>query len=201
MTRSSRGFNDANRASHWLGSREPCNFAANPLHINPGVYVARYQSEELARRAAVLLIESGGRAVDLCTGCGAIAVHLMAEVPSAAVVGVDVDERAVVCARHNGVAAVIGDLGQPLRPRAFDLVTAVAPYVPTRQLDLLPRDVRRYEPRIALDGGDDGLDLLRRVVISAARLLRPGGWLLIELGGEQDRALMPILVATRVRTA
>ena len=125
----------------------------------------------------------------------AIAFHLMAEVPSAAVLGVDIDKSAVVCARHNGVATVLGDVGKPLRPEAFDLVTSVAPYVPTRQLVLLPRDVRRYEPRLALDGGDDGLDLLRRVLVSAARLLRAGGWLLIELGGEQDEALMPALAA------
>ena len=84
----------------------------------------------------------------------------------------------------------MGDVGHlPLRPGAFDLVTAVAPYVPTGALRLLPADVQRYEPRRALDGGTDGLDLVRRVVEAAARLLRPGGWLLVEVGGDQDAAL------------
>jgi len=172
-------------------------FCGHSLRIDPGVYVPRLQSEDLARRAASLLAEhgDGGRAADLCTGAGAIAAHLMAEAPVAAVAGVDIELRAVACARRNGVPAILGNLGDCLRPKAFDVVTAVAPYVPTGELGLLPADVQRYEPRLALDGGDDGLDLVRRIVVSAASLLRPGGWLLIELGGEQDRAVGPALAA------
>jgi len=109
---------------------------------------------------------------------------------------VDLDPRAAACARRNRVAAVVGDVGHPpLRPGAFDLVTAVAPYVPTGALRLLPADVQRYEPRLALDGGADGLDLVRRVVEAAAGLLRPGGWLLVEVGGDQDAGLAPTLAA------
>ena len=88
----------------------------------------------------------GGRAVDLCTGSGAVAAHLSVAVPRATVVGVDIDPRAARCARRNGVAVVLGALGQRLRARAFDVVTAVAPYVRTGTLPLLPRDVRRYGP-------------------------------------------------------
>jgi release factor glutamine methyltransferase len=119
----------------------------------------------------------------------------MAQDPSATVVGVDVDERAVLCARRNGVTVVVAELGDPLRCDAFDVVTAVAPYVPTAALDFLPADVRRHEPKLALDGGRDGLDLVRPIVGTSARLLRPGGWLLLELGGEQDEALRPTLAA------
>jgi release factor glutamine methyltransferase len=171
------------------------SFCGHALHVEPGVYVPRLQSEELARRAAALVPDQG-RAVDLCTGAGAIGVHLMAETPTATVVGVDIDIRAVACARRNGVPALVGDLGHPLGSRAFDVVTAVAPYVPTGGLRFLPADVQRYEPRLALDGGADGLNLVRRVVASAARLLRPGGSLLIELGAEQDQALLPTLEAS-----
>ncbi|HEY2802396.1 MAG TPA: putative protein N(5)-glutamine methyltransferase, partial [Actinomycetota bacterium] len=88
---------------------------------------------------------------------------------------------------------VRADLGDALWPNAFDVVTCVTPYVPTGELHLLPSDVLRYEPALALDGGDDGLVVLRRVVASAVRLLRPGGWLLVELGGSQDEALEPAL--------
>jgi release factor glutamine methyltransferase len=171
-------------------------FCGHTVYVDPGVYVPRLQSEELAFRAASLLAVNGGRAADLCTGAGAIAVHLSAEVPTATVVGVDIDKRAVLCARRNGVLTIAADLEPPLRSKTFDIVTAVAPYVPTAELGLLPPDVQRYEPRRSLDGGDDGLDLVRRIVSSAARLLRPGGWLLIELGGEQNRALSPTLVAS-----
>jgi release factor glutamine methyltransferase len=166
-------------------------FCGQTLHMAPGVYVPRFQSEELARRAAALL-PSHGRAVDLCTGAGAIAAHLKAQVPTASVIGIDVDERAATCARRNGVDAVVGDLSAPLRSEAlFDVVTAVAPYVPTAQLRLLPADVQRYEPRLALDGGVDGLQLVRRVITAASALLSPGGWLLIEVGGDHDRTLAP----------
>src|ERR1700728_1401900 len=122
----------------------------------------------------------------------------MREDPTAKVIGVDIDCRSAVCARRNGVRAIVVDAAQPLplRPRSFHLVTAVAPYVPTADLRFLPADVQRYEPRIALDGGNDGLDLVRRIVLSAALLLRPGGWLLLELGGDQDQALGGHLAAS-----
>jgi release factor glutamine methyltransferase len=173
-------------------------FCGHTVRIDPGVYVPRLQSEDLARRAASLLAATGksGRAADLCTGAGAIAAHLIAEAPQATVVGVDIDRRAVACARQNGVPTVLGNLGDPLHSNAFDVVTAVGPYVPTGELGLLPADVQRYEPRLALDGGEDGLDLVRRIVLSTARLLRTGGWLLIELGGQQDKVLSPALAAS-----
>lgn len=170
-------------------------FCGRTLHLTPGVYVPRVHSETLARRAATLLPEHG-RAVDLCTGAGAIATHLMAAVPTAAVVGVDLDRRAASCAHRNGVPTMLADLGDALRADAsIDVVTAVAPYVPTSGLRLLPADVQRYEPHLALDGGADGLDLVRRVIAAAGRLLRPGGWLLVEVGGDQDETLAPTLAA------
>ena len=104
-----------------------------------------------------------------------MASHLAASHPGAAVVAVDIDPRAVACARRNGVSAVRGDLGTPLRAASFDVVTAVAPYVPTGSLRLLPADVQRHEPTRALDGGVDGLGVVARVIGDAARLLHPGG--------------------------
>lgn len=194
---------DVETLERWLHRREQGEplawitgtvyFCGHQLGIDPGVYVPRFQSEALARRAAALLPTSGGRAADLCTGSGAVAVHLAAECSAATVIGVDNDRRAVACARRNGVPAVLGDLGRPLRSHAFDVVTSVAPYVPTGALHLLPADVPRHEPGEALDGGGDGLELVRRVVADAARLLRPDGWLLVELGADQDRLLQPAL--------
>jgi len=193
---------DAGALEQWIVRREQgeplawitgtVRFCDHTVHVDSGVYVPRVQSEELARRAAAVL-PRWGIAADLCTGSGAVAVHLMAAVPGAGVVGVDRDERAVKCARGNGVPAVIGDVDAPLRPGVFDVVTAIAPYVPTAELRLLPSDVQRYEPRDALDGGDDGLNVVRLVVRSAARLLRPGGRLLTELGGDQHSLLRPAL--------
>lgn len=193
---------DAATLERWVARRtagEPLawitgtmRFAGRVLAVDPGVYVPRPQTEALARRAAALL-PPGGRAADLCTGSGAVAAHLAATVAGARVVGVDVDPAAARCARRNRVAAVVGDLGGPLRPGAFDVVTAVAPYVPSAALAYLPADVVRYEPGRALDGGADGLDVVRAVAEGAAGLLRPGGWLLVEVGGGQDAGLRPWL--------
>jgi release factor glutamine methyltransferase len=174
-------------------------FCGHEIRVDRGVYVPRLQTEELAIRAAEYLPTRGtARALDLCTGSGAVAVHLVAARPQAGVVAVDIDRRAVACARRNGVKVVMADLDgrqPPFLGGVFDLVTAVAPYVPTGELHLLPADVQRYESRRSLDGGDDGLQLVRVIVASAARLLRSGGWLLLEVGADQDRSLAPNLTA------
>jgi release factor glutamine methyltransferase len=141
----------------------------------------------MARRAAGLL-PSGGVGADLCTGAGAIAAVLTAAVPTARVVATELDSNAVRCARSNGIEVFEGFLDDPLPPELehrVDVMTAVVPYVPTDALRLLPRDVRVFEPRLALDGGVDGMELLTEVVLRSARWLGPGGWLLLELGGDQ----------------
>lgn len=167
-------------------------FAGRVVSVDAGVYVPRAQSEALAVRATALL-PPRGRAADLCTGCGAVAAHLAVAHPAAIVVGTEIDSRAAACARRNGVTVVVADLDCGLASAAFDVVTAVTPYVPAGELRYLPVDVVRYEPRLALDGGPDGLDTFRRLVIGAARILRPGGWLLAELGGDQARPAASLL--------
>jgi release factor glutamine methyltransferase len=162
-------------------------FCGLRIAVDPGVYVPRWQTEPMARRAATLL-PAAGVAVDLCTGAGAIARVLAAAEPAARVVATDLDDIAVACARRNGVEVFAGYLDDPLSPELehrVDVLTAVVPYVPTGSLRLLPRDVQAFEPRLALDGGTEGTDLLAEVVRRSPRWLRSGGWLLLELGGEQ----------------
>jgi release factor glutamine methyltransferase len=169
----------------WLvGSVSFCDIR---VAVHPGVYVPRRHTEPLAQRAAALLPERGV-AVDLCTGAGAVALVLGGQQPAARVVATDVDPLAVSCARANGVDALLGDLDGPLPHSllgAVDVMTAVVPYVPTDALPFLPRDVVAFEPRRALDGGEGGLRVLGAVVARSTRWLRPGGWLLLELGGDQ----------------
>jgi release factor glutamine methyltransferase len=157
------------------------------VRVDPGVYVPRWLSEPLARRAAERL-PADGIGVDLCTGSGAIAMTMAAAHPGARVVGSDLDANAVVCATANGVEAYQGDLFAPLPPDIrghVDVVVAVVPYVPTPELPLLQRDTFTFEGPRAYDGGSDGTQFLRRVLEDSPGWLRSGGALLLELGGDQ----------------
>ena len=162
-------------------------FAGHQVSVLPGVYVPRPHTELMAARAAALL-PPDGVAVDACTGSGAVALALALARPGARVVATDADPTAVACARANGVDARLGDLLAPvaaeLAGRA-DVVVAVVPYVPTPALPLLQRDALRFESPLAYDGGPDGARLLHRLAADATALLRPGGHLLAELGGDQ----------------
>jgi release factor glutamine methyltransferase len=170
-------------------------FCGETVLVHPGVYVPRWQSEPMALEAAARLPD-GGIAVDLCTGSGAIAVVLARARPGATVLATEIDPLAIACARANGVAVLPGDLADPVPEEMVgrvDVLTAVVPYVPTDALHLLPRDVTTYEPRLALDGGEAGVEFLIRAVRQAASVLRPGGSLLLELGGDQGERLAPII--------
>lgn len=182
----------------WItGSTTFCGLA---VRVDPGVYVPRWHSEQLALRA-VERLPADGTAIDLCTGCGAIAMTLMAHRPGARVFASDVDERAVACAIANGVDARCGDLFAPLADLhgQVDVVTAVVPYVPTGELSLLQRDTFAFETTLAYDGGEDGADVLRRVLVDARSFLRAGGTLLLELGGEEPGVLSDDLVSLGYR--
>lgn len=168
------------------------------LTVRPGVYVPRVQSE-IVVRAAVEVLPPGGLVVDLCTGSGAVAAAIARLRPESTVLASEVDPVACRCARDNGVTVFQGDLDAALPaglPGGVDVVTAVAPYVPSDQIRFLPRDFRDREPRRAVDGGPDGLAVVRRVLSAAASLLHPGGALVMELGADQDRRLQSDLRAT-----
>ena len=164
------------------------DFCGVHVRVDSGVFVPRPHTQAMARRA-VALLPANGIAVDLCTGSGALAAVLGSVHPGATVVATDIDPVAVGCARRNGVRALEGDLDEPLSPSLrgrVDVMTAVVPYVPTDELPFLPRDVLANEPRRALDGGPGGTRELLRAAGAAARWLRPGGSVLLELGGDQS---------------
>jgi release factor glutamine methyltransferase len=175
-----------------LGWAEFCGLR---VAVEPGVFVPRRRTEFLVRQAAALAAPTtGGRrvVVDLCCGSGALGVALVAALGGAELHAVDIDPVAVRCARRNvdaaGGRAYQGDLDQPL-PRGLsgrvDILLANGPYVPTDEVRLLPAEARLHEPRAALDGGSDGLDVLRRVIVAAPRWLAPGGHVLVETSEEQ----------------
>jgi release factor glutamine methyltransferase len=168
-----------------LGWAEFCGLR---IAVDPGVFVPRRRTEFLVEQGA-LLARPGAIVVDLCCGAGAIGAALAAAVEHAEVYAVDIDPAAVRCARRNVPGQVYeGDLYQPLPARLrgrLGIVTANVPYVPTGEIAFLPPEARTHEPRVALDGGPDGLDVLRRVAAGAPGWLAPGGHLLIETSQRQ----------------
>ena len=171
------------------------SFCGMTIRVLPGVYVPREQTEALARRAIDLLPPSG-TAIDVCTGTGAIARVVAAARPLARVVGCDIDPCAVACAALNGVEVFEGDLLDAVPADlegSVDVVIGVVPYVPSRAMTWLQRDIRTFESSASYDGGADGVDVLRRVVNESSRFLRPGGSLVLELGADQAERLAPDL--------
>ncbi|MGD9484541.1 putative protein N(5)-glutamine methyltransferase [Streptomyces sp. TRM70308] len=166
-------------------------FCGTRMAVDTGVFVPRRRTEFLVRQAAALA-PAGAVVVDLCCGSGAVGAALAGAVGGVELHAADLDPAAVACARRNvgpvGGRVHHGDLYRPLpaglRGRV-DVLLANAPYVPTGALGLLPPEARDHEPRVALDGGADGLDVQRRVVAEAADWLAPGGHLLIETSGRQ----------------
>ncbi|WP_258341070.1 putative protein N(5)-glutamine methyltransferase [Saccharopolyspora gregorii] len=162
------------------------------IAVEPGVFVPRRRTELLAREAIDAARAAGPEplVVDLCCGSGAVGAAVLAAVPAAVVHAADIDAAAVRCARRNLPPERVhaGDLGRAL-PAALrgrvDVLAVNAPYVPTARIPLMPPEARDHEPATALDGGDDGLDLHRRVAAAAPALLAPGGVLLIETSTEQ----------------
>ncbi|GAA4866491.1 putative protein N(5)-glutamine methyltransferase [Saccharopolyspora cebuensis] len=169
------------------------------IRLRPGVFVPRRRSELLVEQA-VARGRAGAVVVDLCCGSGALGVAVAAELPGAELHAADLDPVAVRCARDNvgavGGTVHAGDLfaalPAELRGRV-DVLLANVPYVPTGEIGALPPEAREHEPRLALDGGADGLDLLRRVAAEAPEWLAPGGHLLVEAGDRQAGAAAAVL--------
>ena len=160
------------------------------LTVTPAVLIPRPETEVLVD-VALELLPAGGRVLDLCCGSGAVALSLAQEATVAEVVATDVSAAALEVAKANsqrcGLAERVewhcGDLFAPLHgTEPFDLVAANPPYVRRGDLAQLAPEVRDYEPHLALDGGEDGLAYYRRIVQAAADFIRPGGYLLLEVG-------------------
>jgi release factor glutamine methyltransferase len=186
-------------------------FCGLRIAVASGVFVPRRRTEFLVRQAIALARPAAGPSaqtgasgrpgpaparpglviVDLCCGSGAVGAALAAALGPVELHAADIDPAAVACARRNippGGHVYQGDLYEPL-PAALrgrvDILAANVPYIPTGEIELLPAEARDHEPRTALDGGRDGLDVLRRVAAAAPSWLAPGGHLLTETSERQ----------------
>lgn len=188
---------------HIVGFEE---FRGLRIAVTPDVLIPRPETEGLVERALELLAERPGALVaDIGTGSGAIACGLAAARPDLEVLAVDQSLGALAVASDNvralGLASRVrllaGDLFGPLASLggSLDMVVANPPYLPSGTIAGLPAEVERFEPRLALDGGPDGMRVLRRIITEAPRFLRPGAWLLMEIGEEQAGPLASLMAA------
>lgn len=175
-----------------LGETE---FWSLPLQVGPDVLIPRSDTEVLVEEALQRLGECGCM-LDVGTGSGAIAIAVAYERRTAVITAVDCSRRALAVASANaerhGLAGRItfseGDLAE-LPPGPYDLVVSNPPYVAETEWAGLMPEVRDYEPRVALHGGTDGLDAYRQLARQATDILKPGGWLLVEVGAGQAAAV------------
>jgi len=193
-------------AHHLTGT---CPFWGRDFEVSPAVLVPRPETELLVETALDLPIPPEAKVLDIGTGSGCIALTLAAERPRWRVWAIDRSPAALLVARSNrdrhGVATsfFLGDLASAVTP-PWDLIVANLPYVPADDIGRVPVEVR-HDPQGALDGGDDGLELVRRLLADLPRLLRPCGGAVLEIGEGQADAVAEmasaagLAVARRVR--
>ncbi|ABF88617.1 putative protein methyltransferase HemK [Myxococcus xanthus DK 1622] len=179
-------------------------FYNRPFKVDARVLIPRPETELLVEAALRMLPKDApGRALDVCTGSGCIAISLAAERPQATVIATDLSPDACALARENAqalgvadrVTVLQGDLFTPVPAgERFQVVVSNPPYIASGEIPGLSAEVRR-EPTLALDGGPDGLVAVRRVVTGARQWLEPGGLLALEIGEDQGPAVLELLRA------
>jgi len=181
-----------------LGERA---FYDGVLRVTPDVLIPRPETELLVEQALAWTAGRALVAVDIGTGSGAIAISYARHAPQAQVYATDISQAALEVAQSNAAGLPIrflhGDLGAPLIARGIqaDLVMANLPYLTTREWE--EAEVSRYEPRLALDGGRDGLAVIRRLLAQTPRLCAPRAALLLEIGAWQGDAAMELAALLR----
>lgn len=192
----------AEPVAYLVGHRE---FFSLDFLVQPGVFIPRPDTEVLVAAALDLLKpQQAPRVLELCTGSGCIPIALAKNHPRVEIVTVEQNPIPYAVARQNierhqlqqRIELLQGDLFAPLPEGArFDMIVSNPPYVPADELPELQADVRDHEPAAALDGGPDGLDVIRRIIATAPSYLNPGGWLLFELDPAQSTAAQELLAA------
>lgn len=178
------------------------DFYGLTFRVSPAVLIPRPETELLVEFALSLLPTNDTPMIaDVGTGSGCISIAILANCPAAQGIAFDISAKALATAYENavtnGVTArlkfVQGDL-LTAAGYGFDVVVSNPPYIPTYEIETLQPEVRDYEPRLALDGGDDGLTTFRRIIADAKRVLKPGGWLAMEAAQGQTAAVAQLLL-------
>ena len=174
-------------------------FYGYPIEVDERVLIPRPETEILVQQA-VSAVQEGNTVLDLCTGSGAIAVAIACEAAkdkNISVVAADISDGALEVARNNvrrnkaNVVVVKSDLFENIQGK-FNIITANPPYIRSAEIGTLQREVRDFEPRVALDGGEDGLDFYRRIAAGVGEHIARGGMLILECGEDQAQDILKI---------
>jgi release factor glutamine methyltransferase len=178
------------------------------LHVTPDVLIPRPETEFVVEAALALIApDARARVLDIGVGSGAILLAVLHDRPNASGVGVDASDAALAVARANAEALSLQDRVTLLRSdwcaaldERFDVVLSNPPYIPSSAISGLKPEVADHEPRLALDGGHDGLDAYRAIIAQLGAVLRPGGGFAFEVGAGQDAAVMALAEAAGLET-
>ena len=174
------------------------DFCGYKIKVDERVLIPRPETEELAMMAVQTIEEEGANVLDMCTGSGAIAIAVCKELEKAGkkaqVTATDISAEALALAQENAaeneaeITFIQSDLFANIEGK-FDVIITNPPYIPTAEIENLQREVRDYEPRLALDGGVDGMDIYRRIAEEAMSHLKKGGILMMEVGAGEAQEI------------
>lgn len=176
---------------HILGSQE---FMGLEFRTTSAALIPRHDTAVLVA-AALQVAPAAAKVLDIGSGSGCVAITLAKNIPGAVVVSVDISSAALDLARRNAELNTVsvdfrqGSLFKAVQGERFDLIVSNPPYIPAAEIDTLEPEVSMFEPRVALDGGADGLDFFRQIIPAAPEYLHPDGWLLVEVGAGQSGAV------------
>ena len=186
-----------------LGEKE---FWSKKFYVNKGTLIPRPETELLIDKILKIYQEKKISILDIGTGSGCIIISLLSGLKNSNGIGVDISKNAILTAKKNALKYKLSTrlkfFNKSLNSifsKKFDLIVSNPPYIDSKDIKNLSDDIKRYEPRIALDGGNDGLDLIRKVIYKSKHILKINGMLALEIGNEQIKKVSKILIDNNFR--
>ena len=185
---------------------EEKEFWSKNFFVNKDTLIPRPETELMVEKIIEIFKEKRISILDIGTGSGCILISLLSELNSSKGLGIDISKKALIVAKKNSekhkILSNIKFLNKSLDDKfneKFDLIVSNPPYIKSSEIKNLREDIKKYEPRIALDGGNDGLDLIKKVIYKTKNILKIKGMLALEIGNEQDKKVSKILIKNNFR--
>ena len=176
-------------------------FWSKSFFVSPDTLIPRPETELMVEKLVKIFKDKKISILDIGTGSGCILISLLSELKDSKGIGIDISKKALVIAKKNSKKHKIFDkiklLNKSLKNKfyqKFDLIVSNPPYIKSSEIKNLKEDIKKYEPKIALDGGNDGLDLIKKVIYKSTYILKVKGMLALEIGNEQHRKVSELLI-------